>query len=90
METSKIILIVDYLTMLIFIVLTLIFADRIDLTALDIAWAGQIGISTGFYYWKARHENRVKVPIKIVENMPADILDKVDITQIITTVIQSE
>lgn len=90
LEFSKKLLIVDYLIMVILIVSTLIWGDTIDLPTVVVAWAAQLGISSVAYYWKAKCENRLKVPISVVESLPPEIQDKVDMTQIITSIIQAE
>lgn len=88
-ETSKLLLIVDYLIMILFILLTIIFSNKIDLVNVDIAWASQLGISSGFYYWKAKSENRVKVPMQVINSLPKDVKDSVNLTDIIISIIQS-
>jgi len=49
-----------------------------------------VGISSAAYYWKAKTENRAKIPLKVIESLPQDLQDKIDLTQIITSIIQSE
>lgn len=88
-EFSKRILILDYIVLAVLVVLTLLFSE-VDLTAITIAWIGQLGISTGFYFWKARMENKVKVPIAIIESLPDELKSELDLTQVITSIIQSE
>ena len=89
-EFSKKLLFVDYIIMVILIICTLIWGDTIDLSTIVAAWAGQIGISSVAYYWKAKCENRIKVPIAVIESLPPEVQDKVDMTEIITSIIQSE
>lgn len=90
MEFSKKLLIVDYSIMVILLICTFIFSDRIDLSTIVAAWTAQLGISSVAYYWKAKNENRIKVPISVIESLPPEIQDKVDMTQIITSIIQAE
>lgn len=90
MEFSKKLLIVDYSIMVILLICTIIWGETIDLSTVVAAWTAQLGISSVAYYWKAKCENRIKVPIAVVESLPPEVQDKVDMTQIITTIIQSE
>lgn len=90
LETSKKLLIADYIIALLLVLLSIIFANRVDLTTVLVSWTAQLGVSSGFYYWKAKSENRVKVPISVIESLPQEIQDKVDLTQIIVSIIQSE
>lgn len=89
MEFSKKLLILDYLVLGILILCAMIF-QLVDFTTIIVAWIAQLGISSAAYYWKAKNENRVKTPIKVVESLPKDILDHVDLTQVIVAIIQSE
>lgn len=65
----------------------------IDVTNLAIvlgAWAVQLGVSQAAYYWKAKNENRIKIPIKVIETLPDDIRQELDLTQVVTSIIQSD
>lgn len=88
-EFSKLLLIIDYLTIPVLILCAILYPN-IDFTAVICAWIAQIGISSGAYYWKARHENRVKVPIKVIRSLPKDVRESVDMTAIITAIVQSD
>lgn len=87
-EFSKKLLIIDYAIMLVLFLCTVL-VQGVDFITLDVAWIAQLGIATGAYYWKARTENRVKVPIMIIETLPDDIRKELNVTEIITTIIQS-
>jgi type IV secretory pathway VirB3-like protein len=89
MEFSKKLLIADYIVLLCLFALAIKF-DTVDFSSIIIAWIAQIGISSAAYYWKAKTENRVKVPIKVIESLPSKMLNKIDLTQVITAIIQSE
>lgn len=89
LEFSKKLLIVDYLILVVFFVCAIIF-QNVDFTAVIIAWIAQIGVSSAAYYWKAKNENRTKVPLKVIESLPAEIREQIDLTQIITSIIQAE
>ena len=88
-EFSKKLLVIDYIVFCALIVCQLIRPD-IDLSGVIIAWVAQLGISSAAYYWKAKCENRTKVPLKVVEDLPADIREQIDLTQVITSIIQSD
>ena len=88
-EFSKILLFLDYLCMIVLVYLTIKFPN-IDFIALDIAWIAQLGISSGFYYWKSKSDNKTKIPIKVIRSLPKEMREKVDVTQVIITSIQSE
>lgn len=89
MEFSKILLIFDYLLLVVFFICA-IFLPEVDFGAIIIAWMAQIGVSSAAYYWKAKTENRTKIPLKVVESLPDEMQEKIDLTQIITTIITSE
>ena len=88
-EFSKKILNRDYAIMLVLILCTILFRD-IDFITLDVAWIAQIGISSTAYYWKAKTENRTKVPLNVVKSLPKSMRDKIDLTEIITSIIQHD
>lgn len=52
-------------------------------------WIVQLGVSSGAYYMMAKSEHKVELPMALVNDLPQDIKDKVDMTQIITTVLSS-
>ena len=89
MEFSKKLLIVDYLVLVVLLVCAAIF-QNVDFAAIIVAWIAQIGISSAAYYWKAKNENRTKVPINVIRSLPKEMRDQLDLTQIITAIIQAE
>lgn len=89
MEFSKILLIVDYLLLIVLFVCAILYPET-DFATIIIAWIAQVGVSSAAYYWKAKTENRTKVPLKVIESMPQEMQDKIDLTQVITSIIQSE
>ena len=89
MEFGKKLLILDYLIFIILIIGMLIFSES-DFVGIICAYIGQLTIATGAYYWKARCENRIKVPMKVIESLSKDIREQVDLTTIITAIIQSD
>ena len=50
-------------------------------------WITQLGISTGAYYVLVKSERKIELPIKLLNDLPEDIKEQVDVTQIITTVL---
>lgn len=88
-EFSKKLLIADYSIFGILLLCMVIF-NQVDFSTVLVAWIAQLGLSTGAYYWKAKSDNRTKVPLKVIESLPKDMRDKIDLTQVITAIIQSE
>lgn len=88
-EFSKKLLILDYLILMVLFLCTILFPG-VDFITLDVAWIAQVGISSMAYYWKAKTENRIKVPFKVIESLPEDVRGDIDLTQIITSIIQHE
>lgn len=88
-EFSKKLLIVDYLILIVLFICAFIF-PAVDVVSIIVAWVAQVGISSAAYYWKAKNENRAKVPLKVIESLPAEIREQIDLTQIITSIIQSD
>ena len=86
MEFSKKLLISDYLFMALLVVLSCFFEHIVEIA---VVWGAQVGVSSGFYYWKARQENKVKIPILVLNQMPKKFTDKVDLTEIIKSIIES-
>ncbi len=87
-EFSKKLLIVDYLILMV-LFLCALFTDK-DFSTIIVAWIAQTGISSTAYYWKAKCENRTKVPFKVIESLPEDMRERIDLTEIITSIIQHE
>lgn len=86
-EFSKKLLICDYIIFGVLVILHLIWGN---LTEIIVAWAVQLGISSGFYYWKAKSENRTKIPIKVINSLPDNIRKELNLTELIQTIIQME
>ncbi len=88
-EFSKKLLIVDYLVLIVLFICTIIF-PAVDFTTIIVAWIAQLGISSTAYYWKAKSDNRTKVPLKVIESLPEDMRNQIDLTQVVTSIIQSD
>lgn len=84
---SKWMIILDYLFMVALIILSCI---NYELVSLAIAWTAQLAISTGFYYWKAKCENRVKIPMELLKTLDGIEEESLDLNQIITTIIDKD
>lgn len=52
-------------------------------------WIVQLGVSSGAYYVLIKSEHRMELPIILLNDLPEDIKEQVDMTQIITTVLSS-
>lgn len=52
-------------------------------------WIVQLGVSSGAYYMMAKSEHKIELPMALVNELPQDVKDQVDMTQIITTVLSS-
>lgn len=48
-------------------------------------WIAQLGISTGAYYIMAKSDHKIQLPMMLINELPKDIKDQVDMTTIITT-----
>ena len=52
-------------------------------------WIAQLGVSSTAYYVLVKSERKVQLPMILINELPQDIKDSVDMTQIITTVLTS-
>lgn len=88
---SKKLLAVDYLILLFMVIAFMIFTlnghDTSNCAVVVGAWIAQIGISSAAYYWKAKAENLVKMPIQMLKDLPEDMKEKADPNQIIASVL---
>lgn len=50
-------------------------------------WIVQLGVSSAAYYSVIKSEHKVQLPMMLLENLPQDIKENVDMTQIITTIL---
>lgn len=53
------------------------------------AWIAQLGISSYAFYSMTKSEHKIELPIQLLENLPEDIKDRVEMTEIVTTVLTS-
>lgn len=88
---SKKLLMADYVVLAILLVWLVILSnqekDTSNLAVVIAAWIAQIAVSSGFYYWKAKAENLVKMPIQMLKDLPEDMRERADPNQIIESVI---
>lgn len=50
-------------------------------------WIAQLGLSSGAYYVLIKSEHKMELPIWLINELPQDIKEQVDLTQIITSVL---
>ena len=85
---SKKLLIADYMILVVMLAMFLIpNFDTTNWGLIVVAWVAQIAISTGAYYWKAKAENLVKLPITMLNEIPEDMRERTDPNQIVAAVI---
>lgn len=88
---SKKLLIADYAILLLMIMLFTVFSlndkDTTNCAVVIGAWIAQIAVSSGFYYWKAKSENLIKMPIQLLGALPEDMREKADPNSIIASVL---
>ena len=51
------------------------------------AWIGQLAVSSYAFYAMTKSEHKIELPIQLLENLPDDVKDRVEMTEIITTVL---
>lgn len=50
-------------------------------------WIAQLGVSSYAYYSLVKRERKMEMPMMLLEDLPQDIKDNLDMTTIITTVL---
>ena len=50
-------------------------------------WIIQLGVSSGAYYVLAKSEHKIQLPMMLLQDLPKDIKERVDMTQVITSVL---
>ena len=53
------------------------------------SWILQLGISSGAYYMMSKSDHKVQLPMAMLNTMPDDIKSQLDMTQIVTTVLNT-
>lgn len=51
------------------------------------AWVVQLGVSSTAYYVLIKSEHKIELPVQLLNDLPQDIKEQVDVNQIITTVL---
>lgn len=52
-------------------------------------WIVQLGVSSGAYYVLVKSERKIELPIKLLNELPEDIKEQVDVTEVITSVLSN-
>ena len=52
-------------------------------------WIAQLGVSSGAYYVLVKSERKIELPMKLLNDLPEDIKERVDVTEIITSVLSN-
>lgn len=52
-------------------------------------WIAQLGVSSGAYYVLIKSERKIELPIKLLNELPEDVKEQVDVTEIITSVLSN-
>lgn len=88
---SKKLLIADYVILLLMIIVFFVFAmngkDTSNCAIVLGAWIAQITVSSGCYYWKAKSENLITLPIQLLDDLDDEMRAKADPNQIIASVL---
>lgn len=64
----------------------------IDLNTIAIiitGWIAQLGISTASYLILIKSEHKIELPMKLLNELPDNLKQNIDLTQVITTVLTS-
>lgn len=73
MQTSKLILLADFTVAILLTIAVTTGAylerDMSQVAAVAVGWDGQLAVATGFYFWKAKNENRSKYAMKLVKQL---------------------
>ena len=73
MTTSKLILLVDFTVAFLLTIAVTIGAylerDMSQVAAVAVGWDSQLAVAIGFYYWKAKNENRSKHAMELVKSL---------------------
>lgn len=50
-------------------------------------WIVQLGVSSGAYYVLIKSEHKIELPIQLLNELPEDVKEQIDMTQVITSVL---
>ena len=50
-------------------------------------WIVQLGVSSGAYYMMAKSEHKIELPMQLINELPQDIKEQIDMNELISTVL---
>lgn len=53
------------------------------------AWIGQLAISSGAYYWMCKADHSIELPIRMINELPEDVKERVDMDNLISSVLSN-
>lgn len=53
------------------------------------SWVIQLGVSSGAYYMMSKSDHKIQLPMAMLNTMPDEIKEQIDMTQVITTVLST-
>ena len=53
------------------------------------SWVIQLGVSSGAYYMMSKSDHKMQLPMAMLNTMPDDIKNQLDMTQVVTTVLST-
>lgn len=53
------------------------------------SWVLQLGISSGAYYMMSKSDHKIQLPMAMLNTMPDDIKQQLDMTAVVTTVLST-
>jgi len=53
------------------------------------SWIIQLGVSSGAYYMMSKSDHKIQLPMAMLNTMPDEIKEQLDMTQVITTVLST-
>lgn len=72
-QTSKLILLVDFSVAILLAIVVVLGSyhgsDMTPVATIAACWDAQLAAAVGFYYWKAKNENRSKHAMRLVEKL---------------------
>ena len=52
-------------------------------------WIAQLGISSGAYYMMSKSDHKIQLPMAMLNTMPDNIKQQLDMTAVVTTVLST-
>lgn len=53
------------------------------------SWILQLGVSSGAYYMMSKSDHKVQLPMAMLNTMPDEIKEQLDMTQVVTTLLST-